>query len=375
MDLFELSAQSRQLLEEAQAIGTELAPLAEKDPSSINRPLLAALAERGLLGRLFPNDGNVSALDLCLIRQGLARSSTHAETAFAMQGLGANPIFQSGSKEMIARFIPAVARGESVPAFALTEPGAGSDAAHIELRAETDGEGFRLSGEKTYISNAPEADVYTVFARTSEGRGGISAFAVAGSVPGVSGQKIAMMSPHPIGRVAFDGVRVERADMIGGEGDGFAVAMKTLDLFRPSVGAFAVGMAEAARDLALNHASTRQAFGRPIVRFQAVSHLLANMAIEIEAARMLVYRAAAAHDRASHDLLTGLAAAAKVFATETAQRAVDGALQILGARGLEEDHPLARLYQEVRAPRIYEGTSEIQRNVIAREVAAGRWPR
>jgi alkylation response protein AidB-like acyl-CoA dehydrogenase len=150
--------------------------------------------------------------------------------------------------------------------------------------------------------------------------------------------------------------------------------MRTLDLFRPSVGAFAVGMAESARDLALAHATERVAFGQPIVRFQAVSHLLSNMSVEIEASRMLVYRAAAAHDREGDDL-TGLAATAKLFATETAQRAVDGAIQILGARGLEQDHLLAHLYQEVRAPRIYEGTSEIQRNVIARELIAGRWPR
>lgn len=375
MEQFELSAESRRLLEEVQSIGDELAPLAAKDPGSVNRSLIAGLAEHGLLGRLFPPGGGVSALDLCLIRQGLARSSTHAETAFAMQGLGAYPIVQSGSADMVARFIPAVVRGEWVPAFALTEPGAGSDAAALELEATKDGDGFRLTGEKAYISNAPEADLYTVFARTGEGRGGISAFVVAAGAKGLSGQKLAMMSPHPIGRIALDGVRVERSDLIGSEGEGFAVAMKTLDLFRPSVGAFAVGMAEAAREVALAHAREREAFGQPIVRFQAVSHLLANMAVEIEAARMLVYRAAAAHDQGKRDLLTGLAATAKVFATETAQRAVDGAIQILGARGLEEDHLLSHLYQEVRAPRIYEGTSEIQRNLIARELTAGRWPR
>jgi acyl-CoA dehydrogenase len=374
VDQFELSAQSRQLLEEAHAAGAELAPLAAKDPGSVNRSLIKALGEQGLLGRLFPKTGHVRALDLCLIRQGLARSSTHAETAFAMQGLGAYPIIQSGPPEMVERLIPAVGRGESVPAFALTEPGAGSDAAHLELRAEADGDGYRLTGEKTYISNAPEADFYTVFARTGEGRNGISAFVVAAGTNGMSGRKIAMMSPHPIGTISLDGVRVDRGDMIGTEGEGFAVAMRTLDLFRPSVGAFAVGMAESARDLALAHATERVAFGQPIVRFQAVSHLLSNMSVEIEASRMLVYRAAAAHDREGDDL-TGLAATAKLFATETAQRAVDGAIQILGARGLEQDHLLAHLYQEVRAPRIYEGTSEIQRNVIARELIAGRWPR
>jgi alkylation response protein AidB-like acyl-CoA dehydrogenase len=374
VEQFELSASSHELLEEAERAGAALASLAEENPTSVNRPLIAALADKGLLGRLFPSSGNVSALDLCLLRQGLARSSTHAETALAMQGLGSYPILQSGRKALVDRYIPRVASGELVPAFALTEPQSGSDASGLQMRAEPEGEGYRLTGEKAYISNAPEADFYTVFARTGEGRGGISAFVVTADAAGLSAQAIAMMSPHPIGRLFFDGVRVGAEDMIGEKGHGLTVALETLDLFRPSVGAFAVGMAEAARRLALAHAGERHAFGQPISGFQAVSHLLADMAVEIEAARLLVYRAALAHDHGHRDLLTGLAASAKVFATETAQRVVDGAVQILGARGLEQGHLLARLYQEVRAPRIYEGTSEIQRNVIARELAAGRWP-
>jgi hypothetical protein len=172
----------------------------------------------------------------------------------------------------------------------------------------------------------------------------------------------------------FDAVLVGPEQIVGALGEGFAVAMRTLDLFRPSVGAFAVGMAESARDLALAHAQERNAFGRPIVEFQAVSHQLADIAVDIEAAKLLIYRAASAHDRGDFASLTSLAASAKLFATEAAQRAVDSAVQILGARALVAGHPLAELYQQVRAPRIYEGTSEIQRNVIARELVAGRWP-
>jgi alkylation response protein AidB-like acyl-CoA dehydrogenase len=180
-----------------------------------------------------------------------------------------------------------------------------------------------------------------------------------------------MLSPHPIGRLRFDGVRVESEDVVGEIDQGFGVAMRTLDLFRPSVGAFAVGMAEAALRMATDHARGREAFGRAISEFQAVSHLLAEMALRIEAAKLLVYRAAGTYGKEEH---TGLAAAAKLYATEAAHFVVDAAIQIHGARALEEDHPLSHLYREVRAPRIYEGTSEIQRNLIARELLRGHWP-
>lgn len=373
---FELDQSSRNLLDECDRLGTDLVEVARAgETGRVNRPLITALAGHGLIGRLFPDGREVSALDLCLMRQGLARTSTGAETALAMQGLGAYPIFRSGTPETRKRWIPGIAAGQLVPAFALTELGAGSDAGHLSLAAERDGNGFRLSGEKAYISNAPEADVYTVFARTTidAGSRGITAFAVPAEAPGLKGRSIAMLSPHPVGMLEFDGVEVGTDLMIGEPDQGFRVAMQTLDLFRPSVGAFAVGMAEAALDLALDHARKREAFGKPIAGFQAVSHQLADMAVRIDAARLLVYRAALAHDRGSHDLNTGMAAAAKLYATETAQFVVDAAIQIHGARGLEATHPLAHLYQEVRAPRIYEGTSEIQRNIISRELLAGRW--
>ncbi|HZQ77351.1 MAG TPA: acyl-CoA dehydrogenase family protein [Acidimicrobiia bacterium] len=356
------------------------APLAAAGtPGRVNRPLVRALGETGLLARLFPTalggtaGAGVSAAELCRLREGLARECTAAETALALQGLGTYPLVQSGSEALAGRVVPAVARGEAVAAFALSEPGAGSDAAALELAADPDGDGWRLSGEKTWISNAPDADVYTVFARTTPAAGarGVTAFVVAGDAPGLSGEPIEMLAPHAIGRLVFDGVAVGPADVLGDVDAGFTVAMRTLDLFRPSVGAFAVGMAEAALDHAVAHAAARRAFGRPIAEFQAVSHALADMATRTHAARLLVYDAARAYDegpggRGSGGDVTRRAAMAKLFATETAQFVVDAAVQILGARALVAGHPLEHLYREVRAPRIYEGTSEIQRTIIAR---------
>ena len=339
----------------------------------MDRDLIRALAETGLLGRLYPESG-LSATDLCLIRQGLARASTEGETAFAMQGLGSYPIYQSARPEVREKWIPEVVAGRVVPAFALTEPEAGSDAAGLSLRAEPDGDGWRLTGRKAWISNAPDADVYVVFARTTPEAGsrGVSAFVVPGDSPGLEGEAVEMMSPHPIGHLTFEEVAVPAEHLLGEPDRGFAVAMATLDLFRPSVGAFAVGMAEAALRIASEHALQRQAFGRPIFDFQGVSHSLAEMAARTAAARLLVYEAAAAYDRGDREALTGLAAMAKLTATETAQQVVDAAVQIVGAQALESSHRLAHLYRDVRAPRIYEGTSEIQRNIIAREIRAGR---
>ena len=375
---FELAPHDVELLERAEAVGRDLVTLAAGgEAGKLNRALIAALAEAGLVDRLFPFGGEVRATELCAIRQGLARSSTDAETAFAMQGLGAYPILQSGLPEHRDRWIPEVAAGRAVPGFALTETGTGSDAAHLALAAEADGIGFRLTGDKAYISNAPEADVYTVFARTGPdpGASGVTAFLIPGDSPGLTGSPIAMLGAHPLGSLTFDGVPADRSQVIGDVGRGFQVAMRTLDLFRPSVGAFAVGMAEAALRLAVSHATTRQAFGQPLSGFQGVSHQLADMAVKIDAARLLVYQAAAAHDRGDGQRLTGMAAAAKLMATEAAQFVIDAAIQIHGARGLEASHPLSHLYREVRAPRIYEGASEIQRNIISRELLAGRWIR
>ncbi len=362
------------LVAEASQIGETLVPLAEAGtPGRVNRELVMALGGAGLLGKVFDESG-VTARELCQIRQGLARVCPEAETALAVQGLGGVPILLSGSDSIKQAWIPQLRSGSAVAAFALTEQEAGSDAASIAMQANPDGDGYRLSGDKVYISNAPDADIATVFARTTEGARarGVSAFAVPIDDEAISGEPIAMVSPHAIGRWTFDGVYVGPEQVLGSIDEGFRVAMATLDLFRPSVGAFALGMAEAALSLAVAHARSREAFGEPIASFQGVSHQLADVRVEIEAAEHLVYSAAAAYDEGDTDGITGKAAMAKLYATETAQHAVDVAIQVLGARGLEADSTLAHLYREVRAPRIYEGTSEIQRNIIARELFRDR---
>ena len=388
----------------------ELVPLVEAaTPGRVNRPLLLALGRTGLLGRLFPGAGagatsgpgsapgsgadtvgsgvspgasggggrrpGAAALDLCLLRESLAQVSTEAETALALQGLGTYPLIQSGSPELIAEWLPRVVSGAAVAAFALSEPGSGSDAASLSLAAVADDEGgsaWRLSGEKIWISNAPEADFYTVFARTTPDAGarGVSAFLVPADRPGLSGQHLDMLSPHPIGRLVFEEVPVTRDDLLGDVDQGFRVAMQTLDLFRPSVGAFAVGMAQAALAASIAHAERREAFGVPLKDLQSVSHTLAEMATRVEAARLLVYSAAAAYDTGD-ERIAGRSAMAKLFATETAQYVVDAAVQIHGAAALQRGHLLEHLYREVRAPRIYEGATEVQRTIIGRELYRG----
>ena len=381
MTAFALDPAQRAFADEVRKLGVEqLRPLAESGvDGAVNRPLLKAMGELGLLARLFPGvaEGSptrqAAATDLCILRETLATVNTDAETALALQGLGSYPVLQSGQDDQVRKWLPAVAAGDAVAAFALTEPDAGSDAAALSLAAEPDGDGWRLSGEKMWISNAPEADFYTVFARTTEGAGsrGVSAFVVPGDRPGLTGEHLDLVSPHPIGTLTFDGVEVRREELLGEENRGFAVAMRTLDLFRPSVGAFAVGMAQAALDATVDHTHERVAFGGPLIKQQAVAHTLAEMATRTEAARLLVYAAASAYD-AGEPNLGGRAAMAKLFATESAQFVVDSAVQLHGARALRRGHLLEHLYREVRAPRIYEGASEIQRTIIARWLASGR---
>jgi alkylation response protein AidB-like acyl-CoA dehydrogenase len=354
------------VLERARRLGQDVfAPIAARGkPGRLNRPLVRALGEHGLLELVFAG----SAVELCELREGLAYGCTEAETALALQGLGGYPILSRGQPALREEWIPRLARGEAVAAFALSEPEAGSDAASLALLAKRERDGFRLTGTKLWISNAPEADVYSVFARTSAGGSkGITAFAVPRESEGLSGEHLDLLAPHAIGRLEFDGVRVGPEQVLGDRDGGFAVAMDTLDLFRPSVGAFAVGMAQAALDAAVAHTGERQAFGRPLAHFQAVSHQLADVATELEAARLLVRAAAEQYDAGVRPVRKA-SAMAKLFATETAQRAVDVAIQVHGARALEQGHLLEHLYREVRAPRIYEGASEVQREIIAREL-------
>jgi acyl-CoA dehydrogenase len=366
-----LTEAERELIERARVLGHDVfAPLADKGrPGRINRPLVRALGNEGLLERVLPSEGEGSAVELCLLREGLAHGCTEAETALALQGLGGYPILRAARPEIREAWIPRLATGEAVAAFALSEPQAGSDAAALALRADRDGDGFRLTGTKTWISNAPEADVYTVFARTTEGAGarGVTAFAVPRESDGLSGEPLELLSPHPIGRLELDRVFVGAEQVLGEVDQGFSVAMETLDLFRPSVGAFAVGMAQAALEAAVSHTARRNAFGRPLSEFQAVAHQLADVAMNVQAARLLVHHAAAAFDAGVRPVRQA-SAMAKLYATETAQHAVDVAIQVHGARALEKGHLLEHLYREVRAPRIYEGASEVQREIIAREL-------
>jgi alkylation response protein AidB-like acyl-CoA dehydrogenase len=250
----------------------------------------------------------------------------------------------------------------------LTEPDAGSDAASLGLRAERVEGGYKLSGSKKWISNAPEADIYSVFARTTPDAGarGVTAFAIPGETAGVSGRSLDLLAPHAIGTVELDGAFVPDDHVLGEVDGGFTVAMRTLDLFRPSVGAFAVGMCQAALDASVEHAGSRLSFGRPLREFQAISQQLGEMAVRTKAARLLVYEAAAAYD--AGERVTRAAAMAKLYATEAAQTVVDMAIQVHGAQALERGHLLEHLYRDVRATRIYEGTSEIQREIIAREL-------
>jgi acyl-CoA dehydrogenase len=348
-----------------QLAGSVLKPIAEAGrPGRLNRPLFKALAEHGLLPRLFTD---ARAIDLCLIREALARACTDAETAFGTDGLGAYPILQSGAAAVRDEWIPRVAAGEAVAAFALTEPDAGSDVAALSLKAEASNGGYRLTGEKLWISHAPEADIYTVFARAPEG---ITAFAVPGDSDGLSGEHRELLAPHVIGSLRFEQVYVPRENVLGQPGQGFKAAMRTLDLFRPSVGAFAIGMARTALDMTIDYARVRETFGQPLRAYQSVSHAVADLSARVQAARLVVHQAANAHDAGVGD--RALAAMAKLLATEVAQDAVDAAVQFHGAIALERGHPLEHLYREVRAPRIYEGASEIQREIIARRLFAER---
>jgi alkylation response protein AidB-like acyl-CoA dehydrogenase len=326
-------------------------------------PLLVPMAYGGSLEEPF------RSVTLCIVREELARTCSAAEELFAIQGLGSYPIVLAGTEAQKQRWLPALARGETVPAFALTEPDAGSDAASLTTRAERDGAHWVLTGAKRFISNAPAAGVYVVFARTGPDPGarGLSAFVVARDTPGLTGAPMHTLAPHVIGELRFDRCRIPGDHLLGEEGAGWRIAMGTLDVFRASVGAQAVGLAQAALDLAIAHARRRAQFGRPIAQFQAIQSKLADMATELRAARLLVYSAARLKD-AGAARVTLESSMAKLFATEMAQRVVDQAVQIHGGEGVLRGSPIERLYREVRAPRIYEGTSEIQRLIIAREL-------
>jgi len=319
---------------------------------------------------------NVQARDLCILREELARGSALADTMFAMQALGSYPITIAGSEEQKQRYLPPIARGEAIAAFALTEPQAGSDLSLMETRAVSRGGEYRLTGVKCFISNAGLAQTYTVFALTDPEKKtkGISAFVVEANTPGfVLKERTPLLSPHPIGVIAFEDCRVPRTQLLGQEGEGLKIALTTLDTLRCTVGAAAVGLAQRALEEAVQYSRKRRQFGQALAEFQATQFKLADMATELEASRLLVYQAAWARDHNQSDLKQK-SSMAKLYATEAAQRIVDQALQIHGGMGVVVGTPVEQLYRDVRALRIYEGTSEIQRLVIARNLLKNSQP-
>lgn len=353
----------------AQFVEDEIEPraAAEEDVEGAARDFVNLLASTGLL-KFAVAETKLDIRALCLIREALAYSSSLADLAFVMQGLGTYAISQAAPDHVREFWLSRAANGKAIAAFALTEPEAGSDVAAIQTTARREGETYVIDGRKRFISNAGIADFYTVFAKTGtreDGRAALSAFVVGSKMQGFSVvQRTPLMAPHPIGEIAFNGCHVPAEDMVGNEGDGFKLAMATLDTFRASVGAAACGMARRALDEAVRYASTRKQFGRFLAEHQLVQAKLADMITELDAARLLVYRAAYAKD-ASDERVTREASEAKLFATEAAGRIIDSAVQIHGGTGLVSGTVVERLYRDVRALRIYEGTSEIQQLVIA----------
>jgi len=314
----------------------------------------------------------VQARDLCILREELGRGAALADTMLAVQALGSYPITLAGSESQKRAYLPKVASGAAIAAFAITEPEAGSDVASLQTRALRQGKHLSISGTKRFISNAGIADFYVAFASTEPQKKtkSVSAFVIDASAPGMLiKEKIEMLSPHPIGVIEFQDCVIGKDALLGAEGAGLQIAFRTLDLLRCTVGAAAVGLARRALDEAIQYSKSRRQFGRAIAEFQGITFKLAKMATELEASRLLVYQAAWAHDQSAGD--AGIKSSmAKLHATEAAQRIVDQALQIHGGSGLIAGSIMERLYRDVRALRIYEGTSEIQKVIIARELLA-----
>ncbi len=356
----------------AQFVAQEIEPRAavEEDVENAARDFVRLLAGAGLL-KYAVAETKIDVRSLCLIREELAYSSALADLAFIMQGLGTYAIARAAPEHVRDFWLSRAANGKAIAAFALTEPNAGSDVAAIETTARRDGETYVIDGKKRFISNAGIADFYIVFAKTGtrdDGRPVLSAFVVGSKMPGFRlVERTSLIAAHPIGEIAFNECRVPAEDMVGEEGDGFKLAMETMDTFRASVGAAACGMARRALDQAVRYASARKQFGRLLSEHQLVQAKLADMVTELDAARLLVYRAAYARDTET-GRVTREASEAKLFATEAAGRIIDSAVQIHGGAGLVSGTVVERMYRDVRALRIYEGTSEIQKLVIASQL-------
>jgi acyl-CoA dehydrogenase len=341
-------------------------PVEDADARREARALLGILGSGGWLQPILDLD----LRSCCLMREALGEASPLADAVFALQGLGTTPILLGGSAAQKKRWLEPIGQGKLMTAFAMTEPGAGSDVAGIATTARQEGSAFVLDGTKTLISNAGIADLYVVFASTDRAKGskGISCFLVPAEAPGLrfAGPQV-MSAAHPLGEILFENCRVPADALLGAEGRGYGLGLAALDRLRPTVAAAACGMAARALTEAITHVKQRQQFGKPLAQFQLVQQKLARMATGLAAARLLTYRAAYEKDQ-GQERITAEAAMAKSFATEMAQRAVDDAVQLIGGRGVLADHPVDRLYRAVRALRIYEGTTEIQQLIIAGEL-------
>ena len=353
--------------------GVDLDPTGD-DVDAACRSLVSLLGRGEWLRYAVPaaHGGRLEGLDvrsLCLLRETLAYHSGLADFAFAMQGLGSGPISLFGAEPLKSEYLPAVGRGDKIAAFALSEKEAGSDVGALSTRATKDGNAYVIDGEKTWISNGGIADFYTVFARTGEDEGarGLSAFVVDADTAGLEvSERIDVIAPHPLATLRFDGCRVPAANRLGSGGQGFKIAMATLDVFRTTVGAAALGFARRALDEGLARAGSRELFGAPLANLQITQAKLAEMALDVDASALLIYRSAWTKD-SGQERVSREAAMAKLYATEAAQQVIDKAVQLYGGSGVVSGETVEKLYREIRALRIYEGASEVQKIIIARQ--------
>ncbi|QBX99398.1 acyl-CoA dehydrogenase [Rhodophyticola sp. CCM32] len=356
--------------------GETLGEIDHSDTDAACRDLVAKLGQGGWLTHAAVEPGSTTSLDvrsLCLIRETLARHDGLADFAFAMQGLGTGAISLFGNDRQKAEWLPKIRAGQAISAFALTEPQSGSDVANSTMTATRDGDDYLLNGQKTWISNGGIADLYTVFARTGEAPGakGLSAFIVPADTPGLRiAERLVTIAPHPLATLDFTECRIPGTALIGASGAGFKIAMSVLDVFRSTVAAAALGFARRALDEAIARVTTRQVQGAPLFDLQMVQGHIADMAVDVDASALLVYRAAWAKD-AGAPRVTREAAMAKLFSTDQAQKVIDRAVQLHGGDGVRSGTPVEKLYREIRALRIYEGASDVQKTIIARQSIGG----
>jgi alkylation response protein AidB-like acyl-CoA dehydrogenase len=357
-----------------QWIPAQIGQIDDSDDRKACRSLVQRLARGGFLDYAVPKPGDsLDVRSLCIVRETLAHHHGLADFAFALQGLGSAPIALAGSEALKERYLPMTREGKLIAAFALSEPEAGSDVSAIATTAKRDGDDFVLDGVKTWISNGGLASYHVVFARTETAPGtkGLSAFVVDSDTPGFRvAEEIEVVAPHPLARLSFERCRVKRAQLVGEPGEGFEIAMATLDIFRASVGAAALGFARRALDESLARVESREQFGKKLGDFQLTQARLADMATSVDASALLVYRAAWMKDRGK-ERVAKESSMAKMYATEAAQEVVDAAVQLFGAEGVVKGSVPERLYREVRSLRIYEGTTEIQKLILARELRRG----